>query len=545
MKQIPVTANRPQSALSFAIAREWSDRGNLLSRRLFLPILLLAAFLLASCQKPVTTNPASLTIPNGDSSQSPATSDIAKQSAADRAPDWCLPPTRDPGIPLIEPTPNPPRTLPALRTDPDTYTVQPGDSLAAIANLYGIPLADIVAENEIANPDMLEVGQSLSIPAPLPAQPGPAAKVIPDSELVNGPAAACFDTAAFIQQYNGYLNQYSETVDGHLMTGAEIVQRISAEYSVNPRLLLALLEYQSRWLTASSPDTLSLTYPMQFQDIYREGLYRQLAWAANQLNLGYYLYQINGFANWVTADGVVVPVNNTLNPGTAGVQHLFSRLLDETTWRTAVSPGGFRQTFQDLFGYPFDLAIEPLVPPLLNQTVFQLPFERGATWSFTGGPHGGWGDGAAWAALDFAPPGFAEGCVQSDEWVVALADGIIVYSADAIVIQDLDYDGSYQTGWSLFYGHIETRDRIPAGTAVKAGDRIGHPSCEGGVSSGTHVHIARRYNGEWISADGPIPFIMDHWVSSGTGTVYNGILEKNGQIVEAWDERKPENQIHR
>ncbi len=57
--------------------------------------------------------------------------------------------------------------------------------------------------------------------------------------------------------------------------------------------------------------------------------------------------------------------------------------------------------------------------------------------------------------------------MQSDEWVVALTDGIIVYSADAIVILDLDNDGSYQTGWSVFYGHIETRDRIAAGTAVK------------------------------------------------------------------------------
>ncbi len=43
----------------------------------------------------------------------------------------------------------------------------------------------------------------------------------------------------------------------------------------------------------------------------------------------------------------------------------------------------------------------------------------------------------------------------------------------------------------------------------------------------------------------PCPFVMDGWVSSGTGAVYNGNLQKNGQIVEAWDERKPENQIHR
>ena len=503
--------------------------------------ILLTAFLLASCQKPITTDPASLAI----QSQPQAAKATAHQSVDNRPPDWCLPPTREPGTPITEPTPSAPRTLPALRTEPETYAVQPGDSLAAIASQFGVPLTEIITENTLTNPDRLEIGQTLAIPAPQPAQPGPAFKIIPDSELVNGPAAACFDTAHFIQQSNGYLNQYTETVDGHLMTGAGIVDRIAAEYSVNPRLLLALLEHQGQWMTAASPASLSLTYPMQYQDLYREGLYRQLAWAANQLNRGFYLYQVNGFANWVTADGTVIPVNNTLNPATAGVQHLFSRLLDENTWRAAVSEGGFRQTYQNLFGYPFDLAIEPLVPSQLNQPVFQLPFEPHTTWSFTSGPHGGWGDGAAWAALDFAPPGNAEGCVQSDEWVTALADGVILYSADAIVIQDVDNNGSYQSGWSLFYGHIETRDRIPAGTPVKAGDRIGHPSCEGGVSSGTHVHIARRYNGEWISADGSLPFIMDGWVSAGTGVVYNGTLQKDGQIVEAWDERKPENQIHR
>ncbi len=143
--------------------------------------------------------------------------------------------------------------------------------------------------------------------------------------------------------------------------------------------------------------------PSNTQDVYREGLYRQLAWAANQLNLGYYLYQINGFANWVTADGVVVPVNNTLNPGTAGVQHLFSHLLDENAWRSAVGENGFRQTYQNLFGFPFDLAIEPLLPSQLNQPAFQLPFERNATWSFTGGPHGGWGRWRRLGSTRFCP----------------------------------------------------------------------------------------------------------------------------------------------
>lgn len=500
--------------------------------------LLLVALLISSCQRPETTDPASLAV-------QPQSSPNTTQPVDALNPDWCLPPTRQPGAPLTEPTPNSPRNLPPLRTESENYTVQQGDSLAVIANLHGIPLSSLITENSLINPDVLEIGQILTIPAPQPSQPGLAFKIIPDSELINGPASACFDTTAFIQQNNGYLGQYAEEVDGRMMTGAEIVNRIAAEYSVNPRLLLALLEYQTNWLTSANPDPQSLSYPLLFIDPWREGLYRQLAWAANQLNLGYYLWQINGFSAWITTDSVVIPIDNTINPGTAGAQYLFSFLLDENAWRSAVGKNGFHQTYQNLFGFPFDLAIEPLVQKQLAQPELQLPFEKGDIWSFTGGPHGGWGEGSAWAALDFAPPGDAEGCVQSNAWVVALADGQIVYASDGIVIQDLNNDGSYQTGWSLFYGHIESRGRIAQGTYVKAGDRIGHPSCEGGISSGTHVHIARRYNGEWIAADGLLPFIMDGWVSQGTGVVYNGMLQKDDQIVEAWDERKPENQIHR
>ncbi len=108
---------------------------------------------------------------------------------------------------------------------------------------------------------------------------------------------------------------------------------------------------------------------------------------------------------------------------------------------------------------------------------------------------------------------------------------------------DLDGDGSEQTGWTILYMHIATEGRVPAGTRVEPGDLIGYPSCEGGVSSGTHFHIARRYNGIWIEAGGSIPFTMDGWVAEGTGTVYDGYLVKDGNSVEAYNGRSEINQI--
>jgi murein DD-endopeptidase MepM/ murein hydrolase activator NlpD len=117
--------------------------------------------------------------------------------------------------------------------------------------------------------------------------------------------------------------------------------------------------------------------------------------------------------------------------------------------------------------------------------------------------------------------------------VVAVADGYIIRAENGAVVQDLDNDGYEQTGWTVLYMHIESRGRLPADTYVYAGEPIGHPSCEGGISNATHLHLARRYNGEWIPADGNLPFILDGWVSSGDGILYNGYLTRDTTILEA------------
>ena len=332
-------------------------------------------------------------------------------------------------------------------------------------------------------------------------------------------------------------------MDDQEVSGPEILQRVAQIYSVNPRLLIAVLEYQSGWLTASNPD--EHDFPMGARDYWRKGLYRQLSWAADTLNAGYYRWRTGGGSIWNLADGSVVPIAPSINAGTAGVQHLFATLKDLTNWKKSVNEEGLYTTYSRLFGNPFAFTYEPILPPGLQQPVLQLPFEPGAAWSFTGGPHGGWGNGSAWAAVDFAPPGDQFGCYISSAWVVAMADGPIVRADGGLVIQDLDGDGFEQTGWTILYAHIDSQDRVPAGTVLKAGDRIGHASCEGGVSDGTHTHLVRRYNGEWIPADSNLPFVMDGWASSGDGIEYGGYLTNNEQTIEAYNGRTEANQIWR
>jgi len=441
-----------------------------------------------------------------------------------------IPSNEQPGF---TPTPDELRVLPTPRQDSVQYIVQAGDTLGNIAMQYDISVETLMEANQISDPNVLDVGVVLNIPAPDPIGNAPAFKVIPDSELVYGPGSVYFDMNAFIDSQNGYLEAYEEDVNGVLLTGAEIVWTVSTNYSVNPRLLLALLEYQSGWVT--NPTPFNTSYPLGLLDESHYGLYRQLTWTANSLNRGYYLWRVNAMSTVVLNDGTVAPLDPTINAGTAAVQYFFSQLDDRQTWEFDSGPTGLLLTYFVFFGNPFNYAIEPLVPDTLEQPALALPFEEGHTWFYTGGPHGGWDSGSAWAALDFAPPGDNGSCLPSPLWVTAVADGLVLRASNGALMQDLDNDGYEQTGWVIFYMHIAAEGRADPGDYLFAGELVGHPSCEGGISNATHVHIARKYNGEWIAADGPLPFNLDGWVSSGNGIEYDGFLSNGYQTIEAWD----------
>ena len=155
--------------------------------------------------------------------------------------------------------------------------------------------------------------------------------------------------------------------------------------------------------------------------------------------------------------------------------------------------------------------------------------------SLTGGPHPGWGEGFPFAALDFAPPSEYSGCfvAEPQQYTTAVANGMVTRVDRGLAILDLDMDGDERTGWSILYLHISTVGRAKLGTILNAGDPVSYPSCEGGRSTGTHVHIARKYNGEWIMADSSIPFEMEGWIPHAGATEYEGALSRDGVIVSA------------
>jgi hypothetical protein len=318
------------------------------------------------------------------------------------------------------------------------------------------------------------------------------------------------------------------------------VTLVSQRFSVGPRVLLALLEMQSGWVTQPQPAQETLVYPLGDVRDYHEGLFHQLSAAAVWLNEGYYGWKGGLRTTLRLSTGTRVNLAPGINPGTAGVQNCLAQLAPGwDAWLALVGPDGFLATYERLFGTPFAYAVEPLVPPDLTQPEMRLPWEAGSTWYFTGGPHGGWGEGSGQAALDFVPGEEQLGCAVSTEWATAVAPGVVVRSGEGQVLLDLDGDGFEQSGWVVLYLHIYEADRVAEGASLQQGARIGHPSCEGGAAEASHLHLARRYNGEWIPAgSGASPMTLSGWGAQADRVPYEGTLVRGVEertACECWE----------
>jgi LasA protease len=491
-------------------------------------------------------------------------SPVSSQNSTPIAPSIVQPPNVNlspmPAVMAQTPTPNTVASLPEI---PESYTVKAGDTLSLIAQRYGVSMQAILDNNTIANPNILQVGQVLNLPD-FPQVQTPSFKIIADSRLVR---ASKFDIGAFIAQMPGFIRSYSEDVGTRLangstridtLTSAQIVERVALEYSVDPRLLLTILEYRAQWLSQINIPATQQIYPLA-NLTNREGLYRQLAWLANELNRGYYGWKYRGLNSIELADGTRYTFNLTLNPATIALQYVFSLFNTHQAWLNDVQETGFFATYFAYFGNPFDNALDQPLPNSLAQPPLTLPFAEGERWYFTGGSHGGWGSGSAWAAVDFAPPDERTSemglCYTSEYWTRAVASGVIARSGDGVVVLDLDGDGDEATGWSILYLHLDESVLIPQGQSVMVGTPLGRAACSGGFSTATHIHIARRFNGEWLPAqcadcpseESPPPFVMSDWqVITLSGQEYQGYLVRNGEQRQAEQGRdNPINQVSR
>ena len=413
------------------------------------------------------------------------------------------------------------------------YCTQSGDRLASIARRFRVNLSQIQGFEGHGPDTILPVNTPLGLPNPTFSTPfnQPA---LPDNAIVYGPDSASSDIVTYAQNAGGFLTQYRQYLYDGWYSGPEIVALVAVEASTNPRLLLSLVEYQSNWLygfPANADDDLS---PLNYEAVGVEGLYAELQVAARELSRGYYGWREGTLQTLTFRDKRSADIAPQLNAGSVAIQNLFAGLYDEGNFYNRLySPDGYLAFHASMFGDPWARAASEgaLMPAGISQPTLSLPFPIGETWALTSGPHITWQYGTPRGAIDFAPLDDLPGCIISPNWAVAAAPGLVVRSQRGAVAIDLDGDGNEGTGWVLLYMHLTPAGRAGVGTWLNQNGPVGHPSCEGGVSTGTHLHIARKYNGEWLSAEGPFPLMLDGWQAIARPGNYAGLLIKDGQQV--------------
>jgi murein DD-endopeptidase MepM/ murein hydrolase activator NlpD len=452
-------------------------------------------------------------------------------------------------LPTVTFTPTPTLILPTQSSGPTAtsasqselilYYAQSGDTLQVVANRFGVSPSEITSPKNLPGTGLIDPGILLFIPRRIAEPTTPNIRIMPDAELIFSASAADFNTAQFIINANGYLSTFRQWTESEgWMSGMRTIERASYENSISPRILLALLEYKSHWVYSAPYNAQNEEYPMGFESIKYRGLFLQMVWTINQLYAGYYGWRAGTLTELTFPNGETLRLNPELNAGTAALQYFFSRQYNRVEWEQILDPNSvnsFMALYVQMFGDPVARAqaVDPIFPPGVTAPKMVLPFEPNREWSFTGGPHGAWEHDGPLAAVDFAPSLDRAGCGMANSWVVAAAPGLVVRSGNGVVMVDMDGDGLEQTGWNILYLHVATEDRVAKGTWLKTDDHIGHASCEGGASTGTHLHFARKYNGEWIPADGPIPMILSGWTVHAGAKPYEGTMTRGSRTITA------------
>jgi len=206
------------------------------------------------------------------------------------------------------------------------YYAQSGEWLPAVASRFGVSMSEITSPKELSDKGFIDAGTLLIIPNRLDAtiQYTPATQFMPDSEVVFSATSAGFDIDQYVKDAGGYLATYREYLGTTAWTsGSKAIERLAYENSIDPRLLLALLDYEAGWVRGEPKSQFLTDYPLGHENYRNKGMFAQLTWGVNQLSLGYYGWRKGTITELTFTDGKKLPLDPTLNAGTVAVMTLF------------------------------------------------------------------------------------------------------------------------------------------------------------------------------------------------------------------------------
>lgn len=324
----------------------------------------------------------------------------------------------------------------------------------------------------------------------------------------------------------------------HLLPHQETIMHYAGYYSINPKLLISIAESKSR--LATSPSKKSYLFP--FGDLSnKEGFEAQIKDVANKLSKRFYAYRklaLNiGNENYVLlndsmpSSAATIAVASLLKvsnqPEFIGTVDKRSKIKDlrvgldkKKLKKNKVSITSILNSYENVFAETKDIftqySVEKLegkstFNPLSNRVMAQnssympnlyLPWRSGWNWQATGGAHGY--DGSSWplSSLDFAYVAGNYGWGGDKPAVFSSHGGTVTW------LSSCQMRVTHSSGLATNYYHMDNL-QYRSGSKINAGTYIGEYAntkgaalCEGGQSSGPHLHISLMKNGYWESMQG-------------------------------------------
>ena len=366
--------------------------------------------------------------------------------------------------------------------------------------------------------------------------------LISDQQFVFHPTLFDFDIEVFLQEQNSGLLSYSETVGTEQRSAAETIHDLAHYYSINPQVLLTLLELQTGAVSSEILNQEQIDYAFQFPEA---GLSNQLNSVAEHLLRDYYGHKTNAAAN-SSRNSV------SLNSGTLAITQYYDEFFREGESRDRLlsrQEGSFYDVFSTFFG-------DPLAGNLVNVSPSgpmrgaRLPWLAGETWNYNSGPHN-YSVGVPqctdlsrcplpWSSLDFGTMDAIScsandgGGTYSPYWAAAALGGKVVQASSSgiVIIDHLD-------GWFTYYVHLSQTGLVKPGD-ISQGDPVGHPSCAG-KTSGVHTHFAINYEGEFQNID---KLNLSGWTVAKTNSNYDGTMTcPDGRLKKASASRTDSSKI--
>lgn len=342
----------------------------------------------------------------------------------------------------------------------------------------------------------------------------------------NGP-----EIQAFLEERGSPLKDVRFQVGGRSHSFTDVLVSLSSLYSLNPKLLLALIDLQSGLVssTTAAPEQLAWALGYRGDGGGRRGLYSQLRWGARELRFAVRDYALKGdqppppllFADGSRQD---VPADLPFS------RYVLARVLAPT-----VNPGnlgvrmdGLVNSYARLFGDPSEPPTDwppPAAPFLSRPMERNFPvtsfFDHDAPFLRTNGTlHTYWGRAESDLAFAYdGHTGWDFGMGPPDK-VLAAADGVVTFAGNsddgcatpalAVIV---DHGNGYRTlSWHLAALAVETGQRVTRGQELGVAG-------ESGCAIGSHLHFQVQYLGRDVDPFGWCGAGQDPWSASPAGQV--------------------------